>query len=113
MWSDSFADDYTERGTVNITENSYAEPIKLKEKPGSDTVIDNQFIYGLKAGMTREYFENNCVSVSGDSFVAYKDTNEILGTGSEICLSGAYEDSYCIVIFGDTTGDGWYDGRMQ
>ena len=74
------------------------------------TVIDTEsnLIYGLAPNIDSI---DDYVTLTDDSTTIEYDS-DTLGTGSvvNIVKNGEIVDSYEIVIFGDSNGDGWYDG---
>ncbi len=82
---------------------------------GETSVIDdyNQFIFGLKCGITKTDFESNYVSITGNARLEYSTAPESLGTGSEVYLVNSITNevlqTFTIVIFGDVNGDGIID----
>ena len=74
------------------------------------TVIDTDrgFIYGLKAGITRDELVNEYLGVVGNGHLEV--STGAIGTGTVVQLIDDYNgnvlEEYQIVIFGDTNGDG-------
>ena len=70
----------------------------------------NHYIYGLRVGSTAA----DCLSVSNGSLgFEYSNPNQILGTGTKVNVYDADQilvDTYTVVVYGDVSGDGWYDG---
>ena len=89
--------------------------ITLIAKAGSKTVIDQSknFIYGLKAGITKAEFESSYISITGDGKLVYTPASGSIGTGTKVDLvdnaTGVVLHSYFILIFGDVNGDGNID----
>ena len=79
------------------------------------TIIDKElgFIYGIPHGDwggVTDLVDEGYVEVTGDGSVVCTPTSDILGTGSKVELVdslGVTVETYYIVIFGDTDGDGY------
>ncbi len=77
---------------------------------GATTVVDEDrgFIYGLKAGITREELLNDYLGVIGNGRLEISQGT--VGTGTVVQLIDNFNnqvlEEYQIVIFGDTNGDG-------
>ncbi len=86
--------------------------ISLSIRSGSTTIIESgtNLIYGIRAGITREEFENSFVAVAGNGSLVYTPASGNFGTGTKVQLvdnsSGSVLQTYVIVIFGDVNGDG-------
>jgi uncharacterized repeat protein (TIGR02543 family) len=93
----------------------WGQNVNLIADSGSTTVINtgDNFIYGLKPGLTKADFESNFISINGNGRLAYTPDNGVLGTGTKVELidnsTGAVLQTYTIVIFGDVNGDGNID----
>lgn len=77
------------------------------------TTIDseNGLIYGITPGSTTL---NDFVTLGASDYtLEYDNKFEKVGTGSVVNLicDDSVADSYTVVIFGDTDGDGWYNGQ--
>lgn len=81
---------------------------------GLDDFEKALYIHGLSSGLDASKFENNFVNLDSNLNVTYVCDGPI-GTGSIIRFSNKQTcelvDEYTTVIFGDTNGDGWYDGQ--
>lgn len=85
---------------------------KLEKPTNADTIITNNYIYGLKSGieiknLSDYIFVPESYKLSCDS--------DLLSTGSKLFVidnkTEAIIEEIEIVIFGDTNGDSWYDGQ--
>ena len=91
--------------------DSLEELVALLARDGSTTVIDGEYIYGLKPKMTKSAFESSYVDLVNVT-VSYSGSNSsrYLGTGTVVTvtsnITGEVIDTYTIVIFGDINGDG-------
>lgn len=98
----------SERECANCHETEYIE----LENAIVNCDCSENLLFGLKPGITAEEFIlNNTVDGQFDISVSPSAGNS-LGTDSEITVTypSGYSITYSIVIFGDVTGDGWYDG---
>lgn len=72
----------------------------------------NSFIYGIKGGMTKAFFESS-MQLGTDERLEYIPDNGILNTGTKVNLidtvTNQILESYIIVVFGDVNGDGNID----
>lgn len=90
--------------------------ITFDAKEGSTTVIDrnNNFIYGLKQGLTQAELEGIFVNINGNGRLVYTPANGTIGTGTKIELvdnaTNEVIQTYMVVIFGDVSGDGIVNG---
>jgi len=88
-------------------------PVTLNAKSGSNTVINNNFIYGLASGITAAGFSTNYVTVNGNGRLAFTPDTGVIGTGTKVDLidntTQAIAATYYIVIYGDVNGDGNID----
>jgi uncharacterized repeat protein (TIGR02543 family) len=93
----------------------WSQNANLIASSGATTVINSadNFIYGLKPGLTKADFESQYISINGNGRLVYTPDNGVLGTGTKVELidnsTGAVLQTYYIVIFGDVNGDGNID----
>ena len=87
----------------------------LLAKQGATTVVEQEtgLIYGLETNITKDEFENNFITLTGDCRIVYSPDTDILGTGTKIEVvdndSNTTLQVFYIVIFGDVNGDGNID----
>lgn len=103
-------DGAAERKCLNCTET---ESIVLKSAL-QNCDIDTTAVSGLKAGMSVDEFKTTCiVKENAAEVVVTPSAGSKIGTGSTVSV--IYESgvavTYDIIIYGDVTGDGWYDGQ--
>ena len=88
----------------------YVRIVGIVPSANTATVIDNErnLIYGLD--VNAESIED-FIDVADESVSVVCSTASV-GTGTQVNLvrNGEIIDTYETVIFGDTNGDGWYDG---
>ena len=104
------ADGYAERKCLNCSET---ESIELKSVFKNCTV-DGTDVCGLRPGMDSAEFSDKFIAAENALSVSLKQIAEgKVGTGSTVTV--VYESGisivYDIIVYGDVTGDGWYDGQ--
>ncbi len=88
---------------------------QLVAQPGATTVVDSteNLIYGLKAGITREEFEDDFITLTGNAKLVVTPTTQGFGTGTKVevvdKVSQNVIQTFIIIIFGDVNGDGNID----
>ena len=119
-----YADPNASQDAVNAAETALLAAIAaVVAKPAvapelvalGDTIIDEElgFIYGIPHGDwggVSDLVDEGYVEVTGDGSVRCTPSSDILGTGSMVELldsKGAVVETYYVVIFGDTDGDGY------
>ena len=92
--------------------------VTFEANPGSTAVIDSArgYIYGLPAnGMLADLAAQGYLDITGNGYFVYTPTPLGLGTGTKVELIREADSKvmavYTIIIFGDTDGDGYADGR--
>ncbi len=96
---------------IEVTANFERIPVKLIPMAGSTTVIDdeNKVIYGLELYADEDVLRTSYLDIEGDGYYVIKADSRFCGTGTEVEVydnyTGAYIDTYTIVIFGDLNGD--------
>ncbi len=89
---------------------------QLTAQTGATTVVDvtDNLIYGLKAKITQEEFENDFIILSGNAMLVITPTTGGFGTGTKVDVvdneTQNIIETFTIVIFGDVNGDGNIDG---
>ncbi len=103
-------------GNVSVTGSAVVGNIdKLVVRAESTAVInmDNNFIYGLTAGITASVFTNSFVRLIGNATLTFAYAAGSFGTGTKVSLvdnaTSHIVSTYDIIIFGDVNGDGNID----
>ncbi len=82
-------------------------------EPTNGMVVDyaNNTVYGLTPGV--DSLAGYTDVVASDAEWVYTETSNGFGTGSKAVLKNGGEviSEYTVLIFGDVTGDGWYDAE--
>ena len=100
----------TAKPTIKLFAIWIGVSVDLIVPEGATTVVDEDrgFIYGLKAGITRDELLNEFLGVVGNGRLELSPG--AVGTGSVVQLIDNFNNNvleeYQIVIFGDTNGDG-------
>lgn len=93
------------------------QPPALSAKAGSTTQINGAagLITGLEEGLTPARFLSEFVETTGNAALRITPGDGMMGTGTRVELidnsTQAVTAAYTVVIFGDTDGDGFADGR--
>ncbi len=112
----------TVTGEINVTYDDLVagtervisvELNKIVIYPKKDTTTvdhENRFIYGVEPGIDSL---SNYIKLESGANVTYNETANGFGTGTQSVVTyGQGSDRvYTLVIFGDVTGDGFYDGQ--
>ncbi|MCQ2485477.1 MAG: hypothetical protein MJ168_09120 [Clostridia bacterium] len=74
---------------------------------------ENNIVSGLKAGITAEEFKKEYTNDIDAEIIIAPYTGSRIGTGSTVTVvySEGVAITYTVLIYGDVTGDGWYDGQ--
>ncbi len=76
--------------------------------------VDGTAVFNLKPGMdSAAFYENNLIPENALSVNTEQSAKDKIGTGSTVtvCYGNGIVIVYDIIIYGDVTGDGWYDGQ--
>ncbi len=105
-----------ENADISVALDTTQPPV-LSAKAGSTTQINGAagLITGLEEGLTPARFLSEFVVTTGNAALRITPDDGMMGTGTRVELidnsTQAVTAAYTVVIFGDTDGDGFADGR--
>lgn len=91
--------------------------VYIESADNSTTVIDeiNDYIYGIKEGLSENGFETQYVQIVGVNGSLNYEKGLDFGTDTKVYVKDSSDDSvvatYTIIVYGDVDGDGYADGQ--